>query len=67
MIPKNTLLHTKDGRQQGNAIVRRWYNISQLYSIKTDYGNLTRMSEAEIHETFYIGPIAKPDHKHFVE
>lgn len=48
----NTILHTKDGRQIGNAIIigkDGEYNI-----IKTDYGNECRLTDGELEEAFYI-------------
>jgi len=48
----NTVLHTKDGRQIGNAIITGKddkYNI-----IKTDYGNECKFTDEEIKECFYI-------------
>tara|TARA_B110000977_G_C10911703_1_gene429536 strand:+ start:511 stop:900 length:390 start_codon:yes stop_codon:yes gene_type:complete len=49
----NTVLHTKDGRKIGNAIIvgkDDKYNI-----IKTDYGNECKFTNGEIEECFYIG------------
>jgi hypothetical protein len=48
----NTILHTKDGRKIGNAIIigkDGEYNI-----IKTDYGNECKFTDKEIRECFYI-------------
>lgn len=48
----NTVLHTKDGRKIGNAIIvgkDDKYNI-----IKTDYGNECKLTDEEIQECFYI-------------
>lgn len=48
----NTVLHTKDGRKIGNAIIigkDDKYNI-----IKTDYGNECKFTDEEIKECFYI-------------
>lgn len=48
----NTVLHTKDGRRIGNAIIigkDDKYNI-----IKTDYGNECKFTDEEIKECFYI-------------
>ena len=48
----NTVLHTKDGRKIGNAIIidkDDKYNI-----IKTDYGNECKFTDEEITEYFYI-------------
>lgn len=48
----NTILHTKDGRKIGNAIIigkENEYNI-----IKTDYGNEYRLTNSEVLEYFYI-------------
>lgn len=48
----NTILHTKDGRKIGNAIVigREQYH----WILKTDYGNELKMTSEEIEECFYI-------------
>ncbi len=46
----NTVLHTKDGRRIGNAIIiskDNKYNI-----IKTDYGNECKFTDEEIKEGF---------------
>jgi len=48
----NTVLHTKDGRYIGNAIIVGKdgnYNI-----IKTDYGNICKFTDSEIRTHFYI-------------
>jgi len=48
----NTVLHTKDGRKIGNAIIigkDDKYNI-----IKTDYGNECQFTDDEIKECFHI-------------
>ena len=48
----NTVLHTKDGRKIGNALIIDKddnYNI-----IKTDYGNECKFTDNEIDEYFYI-------------
>lgn len=47
----NTVLHTKDGRIIGNAIIighEDKFNI-----VKTDYGNTCRLTDKEIKEWFY--------------
>ena len=48
----NTILHTKDGRKIGNAIVtgRDGY----YWEITTDYGNKARFTSEEIDEQFNI-------------
>ena len=48
----NTILHTKDGRKFGNAIVtgREGY----YWEITTDYGNKVRLTSEEIDEQFHI-------------
>ena len=48
----NTILHTKDGRKIGNAIVtgREGY----YWEITTDYGNKVRLTSEEIYELFNI-------------
>lgn len=51
-IEINTVLHTKDGRKIGNAIVIGYegkYNV-----IKTDYGNKVRLTCDEIKEFFHV-------------
>jgi len=48
----NTVLHTKDGRKIGNAIITGKddkYNI-----IKTDYGNECKFTDEEIKKHFHI-------------
>ena len=48
----NTILHTKDGRKIGNAIVtgREGY----YWEITTDYGNKVKLTSEEIDEQFNI-------------
>lgn len=48
----NTILHTKDGRKIGNAIVtgREGY----YWEITTDYGNKVKLTSEEIDDLFYI-------------
>jgi 2-polyprenyl-6-methoxyphenol hydroxylase-like FAD-dependent oxidoreductase len=48
----NTILHTKDGRKIGNAIVvgREGYH----WQVKTDYGNIVTFTSEEIDKHFYI-------------
>lgn len=48
----NTILHTKDGRQIGNAIVTA--KEGEYYAVKTDYGNNVVLTRAEINEMFYV-------------
>jgi hypothetical protein len=79
----NTILHTKDGRKIGNAIItgREGY----FWKIKTDYGNeIKQLTTEEVEEMFYIGwedytkeidghtcqqmqEMMSSDHKHRVE
>lgn len=49
--PVNTVLHTKDGRKIGNAIVID--HEENLNVIKTDYGNMCKFSDDRIQEFFY--------------
>jgi hypothetical protein len=48
----NTILHTKDGRRIGNAIIikREGY----YWTVKTDYGSEVMLTSEEIDELFYI-------------
>lgn len=48
----NTILHTKDGSMIGNAIIIG--KNGEYWRIKTDYGNETNRTEAEIFEDFNI-------------
>ena len=48
----NTILHTKDGRRIGNAIIIG--RDGEYYVIKTDYGNELKLTYAEIKEEFNI-------------
>lgn len=50
--PINTILHTKDGRKIGNAIVIS--NEGIYNNVKTDYGNEVRLTDREIDELFYV-------------
>lgn len=51
-IDINTILHTKDGRLIGNAIVvgREDY----YWIVKTDYGSKTTLTSEEIDKLFYV-------------
>ncbi len=51
-ISVNTILHTRDGRKIGNAIVIGEEN--NFFNIKTDYGNTIKLTISEINELFYI-------------
>ena len=48
----NTVLHTKDGRIIGNAIIIG--HEDKFNVIKTDYGHTVRFTDEEINECFYI-------------
>lgn len=48
----NTVLHTKDGRKIGNAIIVGKDDKHNI--IKTDYGNECKFTDEEIKECFYI-------------
>lgn len=52
-MEKNTVLHTKDGRKIGNAIIID--NEGRFNLVKTDYGSETKLTDEEIEELFYIG------------
>lgn len=69
MLGVNTILHTKDGRMIGNAIIIA--KSGELWTIKTDYGNECTLTLGEIDEQFYIAEpsfndLASP-HKHAVD
>ena len=50
----NTILHTKDGRKIGNAIITK-VNQNNTFDITTDYGNICKeKSEDDINGLFYI-------------
>lgn len=51
-IDVNTILHTKDGRVVGNAIVIAVDG--EYFKIKTDYGNLMTLTLREINEFFHV-------------
>ena len=49
----NTILHTKDGRKIGNAIITG--REGEYWKIKTDYGNeIQRLTTQEIEDLFFI-------------
>lgn len=60
----NTVLLTRDGRNIGNAIVQK--ALDDKFVIKTDYGNIVELTKKEIDDWFYIGEVAKSDHKNYV-
>ena len=49
----NTVLHTKDGRKIGNAIIIG--NEGKFNLVKTDYGTETKLTDEEVQELFYVG------------
>ncbi len=51
-FPINTVLHTKDGRKIGNAIIIDKEGIYNV--IKTDYGNECKFRDKEIEEYFWV-------------
>ena len=65
----NTILHTKDGSVVGNGIVVD--KSGEIFTVKTDYGNVFKASEKEVLEVFNIAPMNVQDlyigtHKHSV-
>lgn len=63
----NTLLHTRDGRKIGNAIVvEHDYSVYQLV-IKTDYGNVLILGLDEIVRLYHIGNAASETHKYYTK
>lgn len=58
-----TRLPTRDGRRVGNAIVIDFGRVEdteiEVYTIRTDFGSVLRMTAAEIPEFFYP-PVLKP-------
>lgn len=77
LLKINTILHTKDGRQIGNAIVIGHHERFNI--IKTDYGNELKLTTEEINEQFYIAYTnmsasdkkymreIRGDHKYFIK
>lgn len=68
---KNTILHTRDGRHIGNAIIQEV--IESEYRIITDYGSQLSLLESQIDELFRPAvwydenqkKIAQEGHKHY--
>ena len=56
MIEVNTILHTRDGRVIGNALITKssGHPLQAMYEVTTDYGNKARMSEKELGKLFYL-------------
>ena len=48
----NTILHTKDGRKIGNAIITAVNK--DIFEVTTDYGNKVTLTGYEIYDLFYI-------------
>lgn len=64
-IKVNQLLHTKDGREIGNAIVTDV--VCGRYTIMTDYGNKLKMLPIHvIQQHFFIGGMSMGNHKHYI-
>ena len=59
-IHQGSLLHTKDGRKQGNAIV--WEvivdGLGLCYECVSDFGNVFKMRHKEIVSAFFVGETA---------
>lgn len=55
----NTILHTKDGREIGNAIVIK--NEGNFNIVKTDYGNEVKLTDREIEKLFYVAHLDEPE------
>lgn len=64
MYKINTILHTKDGSIIGNAIIIN-KDLSG-YSVKTDYGNVLKLSENELLSMFNVAYV-DINHKHAVD
>lgn len=58
MINIGTVLHTKDGRKVGNAIVVQTIDRGErphpIHRILTDFGNEAWMTEREIRDLFHV-------------
>lgn len=65
-LTKNTILHTKDGRIIGNAII---INISDtdIITVKTDYGNEATFTENELLNTFHIAKYTDWQEQQYIE
>jgi hypothetical protein len=58
MIKVGTVLHTKDGRVVGNAVVIETTTslfCETIYTIKTDFGNIINLTLFDIWDMFYVG------------
>lgn len=60
----NTILHTKDGSVIGNAIIINVLGAD--YSVKTDYGDVLKLSEKELLMMFKVSHV-DIEHKHSVD
>lgn len=57
-MDKGTLLHTKDGRRFGNAIILDAVphpESGTAFAIETDFGNRATLTAAQIKSLFFIG------------
>ena len=63
----NQVLYTKDGRRFGNCIIQGYSNKTELYKLKSDYGNIIFLFEKEILRNFRFGYIASDSHKNFTQ
>jgi hypothetical protein len=59
----NAVLYTQDGTKIGNAIIVD--KVGTEYTCVTDYGNVCKLSQAEVLAYFSIGPVTPKDHKHY--
>jgi hypothetical protein len=63
MLAIGRILYTRDGRSVGNGIIlKRDYSsyLGVVYTVKTDFGNLIRLTRREINSLFYLGTVAHP-------
>ena len=59
-IKAGAILHTKDGRKIGNAIITG-LGEDGMFEVKTDYGNTVKYSQEEIDNNFWVAYTDLPD------
>jgi len=65
LVP-GTVLHTRDGRRIGNAVVLEVVpdeGHGPVYGLQTDFGNRLLMTGAEVRGAFRVGPAGSLDRR----
>lgn len=64
MLPLNTILYTKNGKEMTNAIVVEC-KADDVYVVTTDLGVTAAITAEDIADMFDVGPVANRSHPYF--